>query len=248
MAALGGQQGEEVLSVLAADDFHMHLRDGPVLPFTVACASRQFDRAIIMPNLNPPVTTVALALAYRERILAALPVGATFTPLMTLYLTDHTTPETIREAKASGAVFALKLYPAGATTNSASGVTDITKLDATLEAMQECGLPLLVHGEVVDPDIDIFDREAVFIERTFRPLVAKFPNLKFVMEHVTTAEGVAFVRDGPPNLAGTLTAHHLLYNRNALVSERDNDATDTHTTILHSLTPSLTRSPQRNNP
>ena len=163
--------------MVAADDFHMHLRDGAVLPFTVACAARQFDRAIIMPNLKPPVTTVALALAYRERILAAVPAGETFTPLMTLYLTDGTTPETIREAKATGAIHALKLYPAGATTNSDSGVTDITKLDATLTAMQEVGMPLLVHGEVTDADVDIFDREAVFIERTFRPLVTRFPKV-----------------------------------------------------------------------
>ena len=205
------------ISLLGADDFHMHLRDGAVLPFTVQCCAKQFDRAIVMPNIKPPVTSVALALAYRERILAALPAGSTFTPLMTMYMTDKTTPEIVREAKATGLIFGIKLYPAGATTNSDSGVTDISKLDATLEVMQEVGMPLLVHGEVTDPDVDIFDREEVFIESIFRPLVARFPKLKFVMEHITTKEGVAFVRDGPPNVAGTITAHHLMYNRNALL-------------------------------
>lgn len=170
-----------------------------------------------MPNLVPPVTTTAHAFAYRDRILASLPSGATFTPLMTLYLTDQTTGEEVRAAKASGIVHALKMYPAGATTNSAAGVTDVANVAAALEAMQEVGLPLCVHSEVVTPSVDIFDRESVFIEQVFKPLLVAYPRLKFVMEHITTKEGVEFVMAAGPNVGGTITAHHLLYNRNALL-------------------------------
>ncbi len=169
-----------------------------------------------MPNLQPPVTTTDLALDYRKRILAARPEGSTFQPLMTLYLTDRTTPEEIAVAKASGAVFACKLYPAGATTNSAAGVTDIPGLDRVLAAMAEQGLPLLVHGEVTDPAVDIFDREAVFIDRVLKPVLGRNPDLKVVMEHLTTADGVSFVEEAGPNVAATITAHHLLHNRNAI--------------------------------
>jgi len=182
-----------------------------VLPDTV----RQFARAIIMPNLRPPVTSAAMAVAYRERILAALPAGADFTPLMTLYLTDLTPPDEIARAKAAGVV-ALKLYPAGATTNSDAGVTDIRKTYPTLEAMQREGLPLLVHGEVTDPSVDVFDREAVFIERVMMPLRRDFPALKVVFEHITTREAAQYVAEADDFTAATLTAHHLLYNRNAL--------------------------------
>jgi dihydroorotase len=178
--------------------------------------ARQFGRAIVMPNLQPPVTTTALAREYRDRILAARPEGSAFQPLMTLYLTDRTTPEEIATAKASGAVFACKLYPAGATTNSDAGVTDIPGLDPVLAAMAAEGLPLLVHGEVTDPAVDIFDREAVFIDRVLKPVLERNPDLKVVMEHLTTADGVAFVREAGPGVAATITAHHLLYNRNAI--------------------------------
>ncbi len=198
------------------DDWHLHLRDGATLASVVPHSARQFGRAIIMPNLTPPVTTTALALAYRERILAAVPDDCDFTPLMTLYLTDSTTAAEIAAAKASGHVQALKLYPAGATTNSAAGVTDVGKIDEALAAMTTAGLPLLVHGEVTDPAIDIFDREAVFIETVLRPMLERHPDLKVVLEHVTTRQGVDFVRSAGPNVAGTLTAHHLLWNRNAI--------------------------------
>jgi dihydroorotase len=203
------------LTLTRPDDWHLHLRDGAamaaVLPFTAA----QFGRAIVMPNLKPPVTTAAQAMAYRDRILRALPAGADFTPLMTLYLTDTTTPDEIRRAKAAGVV-ALKLYPAGATTNSDAGVTDIRKTFATLEAMQREGLLLLVHGEVTDADIDLFDREAVFIDRVMQPLRRDFPALKVVFEHITTREAAQYVAAAGPHTAATITAHHLLYNRNAL--------------------------------
>ena len=217
------QQAHAAITEIAidpADDWHHHLRDGvDVLANLVPVAARQFRRAIAMPNLRPPVTTTALALAYRERILAHVPAGVAFEPLMTLYLTDNTTAEEIRAAKASGKVFAVKLYPNGATTNSDSGVTDWRNARAALEAMQAVGMPLLVHGEVTagtHPDCDIFDREKVFIAERLRPLVAALPDLKVVMEHITTADAVDFVLSQGPNVAATITAHHLLYNRNAL--------------------------------
>ena len=208
----------DTLTLTRPDDWHLHLRDGAALAAVLPCTAAQFRRAIVMPNLKPPVTTTAQALAYRSRILAALPVsgpGSGFTPLMTLYLTDRTPPDEIRRAKDAGIV-ALKLYPAGATTNSDAGVTDIRKTYATLEAMQREGLLLLVHGEVTDPDVDMFDREAVFIERVMQPLRRDFPALKVVFEHITTAEAAAYVAGSDAFTAATITAHHLLYNRNAL--------------------------------
>ena len=204
-----------MLTLTRPDDWHLHLRDGAALASVLPYSAAQFGRAIVMPNLKPPVTTTAQALAYRERILAALPAGTDFTPLMTLYLTDTTTPAEIERAHAAGIV-ALKLYPAGATTNSDAGVTDIHKTYATLEAMQRHGLLLLVHGEVTDPEVDLFDREAVFIDRVMQPLRRDFPALKVVFEHITTREAAQYVRDAGPETAATLTAHHLLYNRNAL--------------------------------
>ena len=206
------------LTLRRPDDWHLHLRDGAALAAVLPFTAQQFGRAIVMPNLRPPVTTAAAALAYRQRILAALPAagrGSDFEPLMTLYLTDNTPPDEIRRARAAG-VKALKLYPAGATTNSDAGVTDIHKTYATLEAMQREGLLLLVHGEVTDADVDIFDREAVFIDRVMRPLRSDFPELKVVFEHITTADATQYVAEGGPHTAATLTAHHLLYNRNAL--------------------------------
>jgi len=196
----------------------LHLRDGALMQSLLPDTARQFARAIVMPNLRPPVTTTALALEYRQRILAALPTGMKFEPLMTLYLTDNTTAEEIRRAKTSGAVHAVKLYPAGATTNSDAGVTDIRKTYAALEAMQECRMPLLVHGEVTDSNIDIFDREAVFIERVMQPLLRDLPELRVVFEHITTLDAAQFVADAPATLAATLTPQHLLYNRNALLA------------------------------
>lgn len=204
------------LTLTRPDDWHLHLRDGAALAGVVPHTAAQFARAIVMPNLRPPVTTTAQALAYRERILAARPAGSRFEPLMTLYLTDNTRPEEIRAAQASGRVHAVKYYPAGATTNSDAGVTAMEKTYATLEAMAEIGLPLLVHGEVTDPAVDVFDREAVFIERHLQPLLKRIPQLKLVLEHITTADGIAFVQSMPANVAGTLTAHHLLMNRNAM--------------------------------
>jgi dihydroorotase len=198
------------------DDWHLHLRDGDMLAAVLPDTARQFARAIAMPNLRPPVRTLADALAYRARILAAVPAGMKFEPLMTLYLTDNTDPEEVVKAHASGVVHAVKYYPAGATTNSDSGVTDIRKADAVLDVMQEIGLPLLLHGEVTDPEIDIFDREAVFIERILTPLLQRFPSLKIVLEHITTRQAAEFVTATPANVAATLTAHHLLYNRNAM--------------------------------
>jgi dihydroorotase len=206
------------LTLTRPDDWHLHLRDGTALSAVLPATARQFARAIVMPNLRPPVTTAALAVAYRERILAALPSsgsGSAFTPLMTLYLTDNTPPEEIVRAKAAG-VAALKLYPAGATTNSDAGVTDIRKTYKTLEAMQRQGLLLLVHGEVTDGEIDVFDREAVFIERVMQPLRRDFPGLKVVFEHITTADAAQYVAEAGPLTGATITAHHLLYNRNAL--------------------------------
>ncbi|MCZ2291962.1 MAG: dihydroorotase [Burkholderiales bacterium] len=203
------------LTLTRPDDWHLHLRDGAALRAVLPYTAAQFARAIVMPNLKPPVTTASQAIAYRERILAARPAGSDFTPLMTLYLTDTTTPAEIARAKAAGVV-ALKLYPAGATTNSDDGVTDIRKTRATLEAMQREGLLLLVHGEVTDPAVDIFDREAVFIDRVMIPLRRDFPELKIVFEHLTTREAAHYVRDADAHTAATITAHHLLYNRNAL--------------------------------
>ena len=204
------------LTLTRPDDWHLHLRDGAALAAVVGHTARQFGRAIVMPNLKPPVTTVAQAAAYRERILAALPAGSTFQPLMTLYLTDNTPPAEITQAVQSGVVHAVKLYPAGATTNSDAGLTAIEKAYPVLEAMAEHGLPLLVHGEVTDPRIDLFDREKVFIDTVLAPLIARYPTLRVVMEHITTADAARFVAEAPANVAATLTAHHLLYNRNAI--------------------------------
>jgi dihydroorotase len=207
------------LTLARPDDWHLHLRDGEMLAAVLPHTVRQFGRAIVMPNLKPPVTTVEAARAYRERILAALPIGATFEPLMTLYLTDNTPPDEIRRARESGFVHGVKLYPAGATTNSDFGVTDLSHCAKTLETMQEVGMPLLVHGEVTDPSIDLFDREKVFIDRVMTPLRRDFPELKVVFEHITTKDAAQYVRDdsAPDGLLGaTITAHHLLYNRNAI--------------------------------
>jgi len=205
------------IKITRPDDWHLHLRDGALMHSVLPDTARQFARAIIMPNLRPPVTTTGQALAYRVRIQAALPVGMNFEPLMTLYLTDNTSVEAIRTAKESGAVHGVKLYPAGATTNSDAGVTDIRKTYSALEEMQRCGMPLLVHGEVTDPAVDVFDREAVFIERVLQSLLRDLPGLRVVFEHITTRDAVQFVTDAPSTVAATLTAHHLLYNRNAML-------------------------------
>jgi dihydroorotase len=203
------------LTLTRPDDWHLHLRDGDALRAVLPHTARQFARAIVMPNLQPAVTTTALALAYKQRIVDALPDGSRFEPLMTLYLTDRTAADEIRRARAAGIV-ALKLYPAGATTNSDAGVTDIRLTFAALDAMQREGLLLLVHGEVTDPGVDVFDREAVFIDRVLDPLRRDFPALKVVFEHITTRDAAQYVAEAGPNLAATITAHHLLYNRNAL--------------------------------
>ena len=208
----------QTLTLTRPDDWHLHLRDGAALAAVAPHTARQFARAIVMPNLKPPVTGVAQAAAYRQRILAAVPGRPTFSPLMTLYLTDNTPPQEIDRAKASGFVHAVKYYPAGATTNSDAGVTAIEKCFATLARMEELGLPLLVHGEVTDAEVDIFDRERVFVERVLAPLLRRFPRLRLVLEHITTLEGVQFVESLGPNVGGTLTAHHLLFNRNALLA------------------------------
>ena len=203
------------ITLTRPDDWHLHLRDGAALHTVVPHTAAQFGRAIVMPNLKPPVTTGEQALAYKQRILAAVPQGMSFEPLMTLYLTDNLPPEEIARAKAAGVV-AVKLYPAGATTNSDAGVTDLRKTYKTLEAMQREGVLLLVHGEVTSPDIDLFDREAVFIEQQLAPLRKDFPELKIVMEHITTQEAAQYVAEADQFLGATITAHHLLYNRNAL--------------------------------
>ena len=203
------------LTILRPDDWHLHVRDGAAMRTVVPHSAHQFARAIVMPNLKPPVVTVEQALAYRDRVLAAVPAGVAFEPLMTLYLTDATPPSEMRRAREAG-VLAIKLYPAGATTNSAAGVTDLKKVAATLAAAEREGIVLLVHGEVVDPEIDIFDREAVFIDRHLHGLRRDFPALKIVLEHVTTREGAQYVAEAGTNTAATVTAHHLLYNRNAL--------------------------------
>jgi dihydroorotase len=209
----------QTLKITRPDDWHIHLRDGEVLSHTVADASRYFGRVIVMPNLTPPVRNLAEANAYRQRIVQALPAtGHQLTPLMVLYLTDKTTVADIAEAAASDTVFAAKLYPAGATTNSDSGVTSIENLYPVLAAMEKHGLPLLVHGEVTDANIDIFDREARFIERHLTPIAANFPALKMVLEHITTADAAQFVSAASNNIAATITAHHLLYNRNHMLA------------------------------
>lgn len=199
------------------DDWHLHLRDGAALQAVLPHSARQFARAIIMPNLRPPVTTVAMAADYRQRILAALPAGSDFEPLMTLYLTDNTPADEIRRAVDSGFVKAVKLYPAGATTNSDAGVTDLAKCDAVLAEMEKAGMPLLMHGEVTDPAIDIFDRENIFIDTVLQPLLARRPGLRVVFEHITTKAAADYVASAGSNVAATITAHHLLYNRNSLL-------------------------------
>lgn len=204
------------LTITRPDDWHLHLRDGDALTTVLPHTAAQFARAIVMPNLKPPVTTTEQAAAYRQRILAALPDGMAFEPLMTLYLTDNTPPDEIRRAKDSGFVHAVKLYPAGATTNSDAGVTDLRKCYKTLEVMQEVGMPFLVHGEVTNPEIDLFDREAVFIETVMQPLRADMPELRVVFEHITTSEAAAYVAEATGPIAATITAHHLLYNRNEI--------------------------------
>jgi dihydroorotase len=203
------------LTLTRPDDWHLHLRDGAAMASVLPATAAQFARAIVMPNLKPPITSAAMAQSYRDRIVGALPAGADFTPLMTLYLTDNLPPDEIRRARAAGVV-AVKLYPAGATTNSDAGVTDIRKTYPTLEAMQREGLLLLVHGEVTDAEIDVFDREAVFIERVMQPLRRDFPELKVVFEHITTKEAADYVGTSDRFTAATITAHHLLYNRNAI--------------------------------
>ena len=208
----------ERLTIVRPDDWHLHLRDGALLAAVLPASARQFGRAIVMPNLRPPVTTTEQARAYRERILAALPAGLRFEPLMTLYLTDRTSADEIARAQASGIVHGVKLYPAGATTNSDAGVTDLRRAHAAIEAMQRVDLPLLVHAEVTDRDVDVFDRERVFIDRVLEPLRRDFPGLRLVLEHATTAEAVDWVHAAPGRTAATITAHHLLYDRNALFS------------------------------
>ncbi|MCC7060309.1 MAG: dihydroorotase [Burkholderiaceae bacterium] len=208
----------DTLTLTRPDDWHLHLRDGEALRAVVGASAAQFARAIVMPNLRPPVRTAAQAIAYRQRILAALPAGAQFEPLMTLYLTDDSSADEIRRALDSGVVHAVKLYPAGATTHSDAGVTDLRRTWPVLEAMQGCGMPLLVHGEVTDPVIDVFDREAVFIDQVLEPLRRDFPGLRVVFEHITTRQAVQYVTQAHGLLAATITAHHLLYNRNAIFS------------------------------
>jgi dihydroorotase len=205
------------LTITRPDDWHLHLRDGNVLPDLVRHTAERFHRAIVMPNLKPPVTTTVAALAYRERILQARPAGSDFDPLMTLYLTDQLKPQEIRLAVNSKHVKAVKYYPAGATTNSDSGVTAIENVYAVLETMAETGFPLLVHGEVTDNHVDIFDREKAFIDTTLLPLTQRFPSLKIVMEHITTADAASFVKSAADNIAATITPQHLLYNRNHLL-------------------------------
>lgn len=204
------------ITIRRPDDWHVHLRDGEMLKAVVSYTARQFARAIVMPNLTPPVVTVAAAQAYRERILDAVPAGVDFTPLMVCYLTDDADPAEIVRGYEQGVFAACKIYPAHATTNSAHGVTDIRKLVPVLEAMQRTGMPLLIHGEVTDPDVDIFDREAVFVERILAPLVRDYPALKIVLEHITTAEAAAFVAESGPQIGATITPQHLIINRNAI--------------------------------
>ena len=209
-------EGVARLVIRQPDDWHVHLRDGQLLTGVVNHTARQFARAIVMPNLDPPVTTVAEAAAYRERILAAVEPGLVFTPLMTAYLTDATDPAEIASGFASGVLAAAKLYPAHATTNSAFGVTDVERIYPVLELMQRIGMPLLLHGEVTDKSVDVFDREAVFVDRVLPKIIAEFPALRVVLEHITSEEAVAFVAEAGPNLAATITPHHLMINRNAM--------------------------------
>jgi dihydroorotase len=209
-------QHSNSITLTRPDDWHLHLRDGAAMASVLPHSARQFGRAIVMPNLKPPVTTTVQAAAYRKRIMAALPPGMTFEPLMTLYLTDNTPPDEILRAKDSGFVHAVKLYPAGATTNSDAGVTTLSKCYKTLETMQDVGMPFLVHGEVTDPAIDIFDREAIFIERVMQPLRRDLPALKVVFEHITTKDAAQYVSEADAGVAATITAHHLLYNRNEI--------------------------------
>jgi len=204
------------LTLARPDDWHLHLRDGPSLAAVLGHTARRFARAIVMPNLQPPIRTTQQAVEYRERILAALPAGAAFEPLMTLYLTDDTSPEEITRAKISGRIHGVKLYPAGATTHSDAGVTRLSRCFAALERMEEVGLPLLIHGEVTDPEVDVFDREKAFIDEILGPLVERFQGMKVVLEHVTTRDAVQYVEVTGANVAATITAHHLLLNRNAL--------------------------------
>lgn len=204
------------LSLTKPDDWHVHVRDGEMLRRVLPDTVRRFARAIIMPNLRPPIITTDLARQYRDRILSAVPGGLNFQPLMTLFLTAETYPSEIARAKASGVVYGVKWYPAGATTNAEYGVREITDCYAALEAMEEQGLPLLVHAETTDPDIDVFDREAVFLDRQLAPVIRRFPGLRVVVEHVTTRNGVQFVQNSSPRVGGTITAHHLLLNRNSL--------------------------------
>src|SRR6266481_7448844 len=209
-------QTTDTITLRRPDDWHVHLRDGEMLAAVLPFTARQFARAIVMPNLLPPVSTVAAARAYRERVVAALPAGAVFEPLMTCYLTDATDPQEIAMGDEEGVFTAVKLYPARATTNSAFGVTDYDRISPVLERMAGLGLPLLIHGEMTDPEIDVFDREAVFIDRVLDPLRRRFPELRIVLEHITTEEAVGYVTSGDPNLAATITAHHLVINRNAI--------------------------------
>jgi dihydroorotase len=204
------------LTIIQPDDWHLHLRDGEALQAVVQATAAQFARAVVMPNLKPPVVTVAQANAYRDRILKALPEGSTFDPLMTLYLTDNTSAEEIIKLAESQHVHAVKLYPAGATTNSDAGVSDLKKAAPALEAMQRCGVPLLIHGEVTDQEVDLFDREAMFIDTVLQPLRKDFPALRVVFEHITTEQAAHYVRDADEGIAATITAQHLLYNRNAI--------------------------------
>lgn len=208
----------QILTLTQPDDWHLHLRDGAALAAVLPDTARQFARAIVMPNLKPPVTTTELARAYRARILAALPNKSRFEPLMTLYLTDNTDPQEIERVKASGFVHGVKLYPAGATTHSDAGVTQLSRCHAVFETMQRLRVPLLVHGEVTNPQVDVFDRERVFIDSQLAPLLERFPDLRVVLEHITTSDAVKFVVNSGPHIAATITAHHLLYNRNAMFS------------------------------
>jgi len=213
-------QSLQQITITRPDDFHLHLRDGDQMQAVLPYSARQFARAIIMPNLKPPIVTTEMAMAYRNRILSALPQGSegleAFEPLMTLYLTDNTAPSEILRAKESGIVHGIKLYPAGATTNSDAGVTDISRCYSVLETMEKCGMPLLVHGEVTDPSVDVFDREKMFIDRILIPITQQFPCLRIVFEHITTQDAVEFVVAASDNIAATITAHHLRYNRNAI--------------------------------
>lgn len=204
------------LTITRPDDWHLHLRDGDAMKSVLPDTAKRFARAIVMPNLKPPVTTVEAARGYRDRIISAVPSGASFEPLMTLYLTDNTPAEEIAKARQSGFIHAVKYYPAGATTNSDSGVTDMHKAYPAIAAMEEHGMPLLLHGEVTDAEVDVFDREAVFIDRTLTRLIRDFPKLRIVLEHITTRQAAEFVKSAPANVGATITAHHLLFNRNAM--------------------------------